>query len=289
MARFRHALLYQQVVELGSMAAAAREQGIAPSVVSKHLAELEASLGAQLLTRTTRKIAMTEAGEYFYHSICGIGANWQALQDETARLNKRPAGKLSIAAPSLVHSRVLMTVLSGFAVHYPDVKLELRCVDYEDIPFDRADISIARKREGFDSATYIGVPIYSYSNSLFASSDYLAKHGEPQNTQDLLHHQCLSYGVGKSRRYWHFSQADSILVNGHLSSNDTEVLIRAALQHQGIVYIPRLLVSDEIERGLLKPILVNQCQSEPFELMAYYRKQAYLPQKTRVLIDYLIK
>lgn len=287
MAKFQQALLYQQVVELGSMAAAARERGVAPSVVTKHLAELEANLGVQLLTRTTRKIVMTEAGEHFYHSMCSLGGDWQALQDETSRINQNPAGKLTIAAPSLVHSRVVMKAYSEFQASYPDIELELRCVDYLDLPFDRADVSLARKLDGFDSSSYVGLPIYSYRNQLFASPEYIAKNGEPSTIGQLSTHRCLSYGAGTGSSVWRFANGESLAMKGAFISNDTEVLVQAALRHQGIIYLPKSVVADEVETGRFIPILEEQGVSDLYEFKAYFRKQPYLPRKVRALLDHL--
>ncbi len=286
---FNRALLFKQVVEQGSLAAAARAMSINPSVVSKRLAELEQQLGVQLLRRTTRRIALTEAGDRFYQQIRPLSSQWQTLLDETSNLGKTPKGKLSIAAPQPLLSRMLLPQVIQFKNRHSGIDVLLQAIAYEQLPLFNADISICRKLETFDSSTTIGVPLCDYRNRLFASPTYLAKHGIPDAIATLSQHQCLAYGTEQDMT-WTFEHADfshkSVTITNALPSDNTEVLINAAVLGQGIVYIPALLITAELRRSELTPLLTDR-QSQIFQAWAYFQKMDYIPQKLRVFVDYL--
>ena len=284
---FKHAVLFRKVVELGSMAGAAKALNVTPSVISKRVAELENSLGVQLLIRTTRKLEVTEAGEYFYQTFCQIGGDWEELITEVARLGERPAGLLTIAAPALVHSRVLMGSLNSFSTLYPDISFDLKGVDYEDIPVKHADISLSRDVEALNSAMFVRVPLYSYSNQLFASPAYLSKYGIPKTLGDLAQHQCLAYGQHSPSSTWVFKGGDSVSFSPYMCSDKTEILIQAAINGQGIIYVPELILQKELAQAWLVRLNIQGSESKLFEFVAYYRKQPHLPRKCRVFLDFL--
>ena len=282
---FDRALLFKQVVEQGSLAAAARQMSLSPSVVSKRLAELEHKLGVQLLRRTTRRIALTEAGTNFYQQLHPLSQQWQTLLDETANLGKTPRGKLSIAAPQPLLSRMILPHIMQFEQQYKEINLTLQAVAYEQLPLFDADISICRKLENFDANTTIGVRLCDYHNQLFASPTYLARHGIPKTIHALSKHRCLSYGMQQEVQ-WAFKGKHAVTINNSLPTNNTEVLIHAAVMGRGIVYIPKLLIAAECQRGELVPVL-SQHQSELFQAWAYFQKMDYMPLKLRAFVDYL--
>ncbi len=282
---FDQALLFKRVVELGSMAAAARELSLSPSVVSKRIAQLEQEMTVQLLRRTTRRISLTEAGQVFYQQLGQISGQWQSLLDETASLGKQAKGRLLIAAPQPVLSRVLLPLVAKFRLTYPLIEVAFQNVFYDQIPLAAADISIGRKLEKFDGAAMVGTRLCAYQNSLFASSDYLAHKGIPKSLEDLEGHDCLPYGINKQDCEWQFKQG-KVGISGPICSDNTEVIINAAVLGQGIAYVPEMIVGQELERAQLVPVL-NGIQSSEFEMWAYYQKMEYVPLKLRVFIDFI--
>ncbi len=282
---FDQALLFKRVVELGSMAAVARELSLSPSVVSKRIAQLEQQLAVQLLRRTTRRISLTEAGQVFYQQLGQISGQWQSLLDETASLGKQAKGCLLIAAPQPVLSRVLMPLVAQFRLAYPLIEVALQNVFYDQIPLAAADITIGRKLEKFDGAAVVGTRLCSYQNSLFACSDYLTLKGVPKTLEDLAGHDCLPYGINKQDIEWQFKQG-KVGVSGPICSDNTEVIINAAVLGQGIAYVPEMIIGQELNRGQLVPVL-NEMQSDEFEMWGYYQKMEYVPLKLRVFIDFI--
>ncbi|GGI87070.1 LysR family transcriptional regulator [Shewanella hanedai] len=284
MGSFEKAQLFKLIVELGSMVATAKALNISPSAVSKRLAELESELGVQLLKRSTRSIVITEAGEHFYQEVRELGGRWQSLIDETASLGETPSGRLSVAAPAPILNRVLMPMLQGFNTRFPEIKLELLSVDYGDLPLRNADISLARHIEDFDSGAFVGVPLCEYRNGLFAAPDYIERQGMPEKIAELSLHSCLCYGKENKAYKWQLS-GKSVEVKGVLVSDNTEVIIQAAVQGMGIAYIPHMIIDRELASGELIPIF-NDTRSRPYVMWGYYQQLAYLPGKTRAFIDY---
>ena len=284
---FDQALIFKRVVELGSMAAVARELSLSPSVVSKRIAQLEQQLAVQLLRRTTRRISLTEAGELFYKQLGQVSGQWQSLLDETASLGQQAKGRLLIAAPQPVLSRVLLPIVAQFQLAYPLVEVALQNVLYHQMPLAAADITIGRQLENLDSGAMVGTRLCSYQNSLFASDDYLSKNGQPQQIEDLKEHSCLPYGVNQQNLEWHFKQG-SVGISGPICSDNTEVIINAAVLGLGIAYVPEMIISQELIRGELKPVL-SDVHSNDFEMWGYYQKMEYVPLKLRVFIDFIKK
>lgn len=174
--QFEHAMLFKCIVDQQSFAKAAEHSGLTPSAVSKRLAKLEASLGTQLIHRTTRRLALTEAGQYFYEKVARLQHEWTSTWDETASLNSELRGTLRIAAPQTVLCRFLMPLLVKFRRIYPAISFELLHHDIDELPVVDADLSISREIPQFDSHTMVMVPFYAYHNSVFASPAYLDTH-----------------------------------------------------------------------------------------------------------------
>lgn len=281
---FERASLFLQVVDQGSLAGAARQKDISPSVVSKRLAELEQQLGVQLLRRTTRRMSLTEAGEQFYQQMRHLDGQWQSLLDETASLGKEAKGVLTLAAPQPVLSRVLLAAITEFQQRYPKIEMVLQTAEYNELPKPEADISFCRQLEDLDTATTIGLPLCDYSNSLFAAPAYLQK-SAPKEANNLAKHACLAYGLSNPNT-WSFSSGEHIEIVSPMLTNNTEVIIQSAIAAQGIAYIPAMIIQQEIAENKLQPVL-PALKSRDFQLWAYYPKLDYVPLKVRVLIDFL--
>ncbi len=288
MNNFERASLFLMVVDQGSLAGAARQQGISPSVVSKRLAELEQDLGVQLLRRTTRRMSLTEAGEQFYQQMRHLDGQWKSLLDETASLGKEAKGVLHIAAPQPVLTRVLLSAVAAFQEAYPHIEMVLQSAEYKELPRPDADISLCRMLETLDTATTVGLPLCDYHNQLYAAPAYLEQF-TPIHMQDLSKHACLTYGL-TTPNTWTFIDTcgnhKSICVSASLVTNNTEVIIQAAIAAKGIAYIPSMIIEQELTNRTLCPLL-PELRSRHFQLWAYYHKLDYVPLKVRVFLDFM--
>lgn len=283
---FECALVFKAIVEHGSMIKAAEAQSLNPSVVSKKLMFLERKLGLQLLKRTTRHIELTEMGEVFYERIANISQNWEASIGEVTSLNTHPKGTIRISSPQPLCSRLIVPMLYKFQKQYPDIRLELIHTNYEELPNLGADITICRGLEEFNSSSFVGIRLFKYQNSLFASPDYLNSHPKIEIVSDLQQHQTIVYGVGKPHYDWKFSDEQEVRINPYIISDSTEIVIASAVNGLGVAYIPKSIIGDELNHNLLVNILPDHA-SRPFETYLYYQKMNFTPQKIRLLIDYI--
>lgn len=285
MGQFDDALLFKAIVDQGSLVKAGEQLGINASAVSKRLARLEQQLATQLIRRTTRRFELTESGRYFYQQLVHIDHQWQATWEETAGLGNEPRGTLRIATPQPVASRFLMPRLTTFCQRYPQIRLQLVHEHYDHLPLNTADITICREIDGYSSSTMAVSILCSYRNQLFASPDYLGQHAPPKNLEELSQHHGLVYSNATATTVWDFDEG-STEIPATFTSNNTEILISAAVQGMGIIYIPELLIEREINDGLLTPLLPH-LSSQTYRTCAYFNKATAMPQKVRCLVDFL--
>jgi LysR family transcriptional regulator for bpeEF and oprC len=283
---FDNAIVFKTIVDQGSMAGAANALCVTPPVVSKKLSYLEKQLGLQLLKRTTRNVELTEAGIVFYEQISKISIAWNASLDEVISLNSNPKGTLTISSPQPLCSRLIVPILNNFQALYPDIKLELINSKYEKLPHPSADITICRKLDDFNSINYIGIPLFTYNNLLFASPKYLEKKPDISNTTDLQHHQCLAYGTGKPNYEWNFDNFPAVKLTPYITSDSTEIIIASAINGLGIAYLPQEIIQAELAYNQLTRVL-PKVKSKPFYTYLYFQKIQYLPRKKRLFIDFI--
>lgn len=282
---FDNALLFKTIVEQGSLTKAAVQWNINASAASKRLNKLETSMGTQLINRTTRRLILTEAGQYFYDKVKRLSHDWQAATEETISFDRQPKGTLKLAVPQPVASRFLMPAIAKFRSLYPNVQLHILHQAMEDMPSADADISICREIDSCDSNSVVARPFFQYRNTLFASPNYLAGSPKLSELADIKHHQCLIYSSDLPHKTWSFEHSAVVLENT-LSINNAEIMISAATHGMGLAYIPKVIIQDELTRGDLVPILPKH-RSRPFNTMAYYLKADFVPQKVRVFVEHL--
>jgi len=283
---FDSALIFKTIADHGSMVKAAEKLSLSPSVVSKKLLFLETELGLQLLRRTTRHIELTEAGRVFYDRITNISQRWDDSIEEITDLNRNPQGTIQISCPQPLCSRMVVPILKKFQTLYPDIRFELLHATLDQLPHPSADITISRKLEALNSANFVSVPLCVYENALFASPSYVEAHAQLEVLDDLHKHQCLTYGVGKLKCEWFFNDGHVIEFAPYLASDNTEIIVSSAVNGLGIAYIPEVILQKELAEKVLIPVL-PMLKSRLFETHLYYQKMTYMPQKMRLLIDYL--
>jgi DNA-binding transcriptional LysR family regulator len=272
-------------VDNQSFAKAAEQIGLNSSAVSKQLAKLEESLGTQLINRTTRRLALTDAGRYFYERINRIEQDWTDSIDETSSLGKEIRGNLRIAAPEPLFSRFLMPVLAAFQKKYPAISFEMLNHSLGTLPYINADITICRELDNYDSATTVMMPFYSYQNRLFASPKYLQSAGPVNDISQLKDHHCIIYDKKGLPHEWVFEK-QSVIIEKTLITNNAEIMISAAKKGLGVVYLPEELLDEELSLKQLVHVLPN-LRSRLYKTCAYYPKVNHLPQKVRVFLNFL--
>lgn len=243
-----------EVAEAGGVSAAARRLGISKSIVSRRLLRLEEELGAQLLARTTRGAALTEAGEIFREHAGRIGAEVEAAK-ETIRPAGDLRGRLRIAMPLSFGPTHFAPVLADMARRHPQLHVHTAYSDrFVDLIADGFDCAI---RIGFlpDSellARRVG-PIYGM---LVASPDYVRHHGAPRNPEEIVTHQALMQGT----ETWQFMDGDGIVTvnpQGRFKADSATALAAAAAAGIGIAWLPNCMAYDYVASGALVAIMTD--------------------------------
>src|SRR3954454_23010673 len=234
-----------------SFTKAAKKLGVSQSALSHMMRELEARLGVRLLTRTTRSVSPTEAGESLLHS---LGSRFEEIEAEVAavrELREKPAGTIRITATENATETILVPRLAPLLRQYPDIKVEI-IIDYglTDIVAQRYDAGV---RSGEQVAKdMIAVRIGpDMRMAVVGAPSYFRDHPEPQTPQDLIGHNCInlrlpSHGGTYSWEFEKQGREIKARVEGQLTFNATPQMLDAALAGQGLTYIPEGLAAPHI-------------------------------------------
>ena len=249
--------VFTNVVEFEGFSAAASHLGISRASVSKQVIQLEESLGARLLNRTTRRVSVTEVGEAYYERCKRVLAEVEEADLLVEQLHSEPRGTLKVSAPMSFGVAHLGPAVSDFLSEYRELSISLTLNDrFTDLIEEGFDIAI-RIAQSADSSL-IARRLSGVRCVMTATPEYLERKGVPTKPQDLSGHQCLSYSYLASGLEWPIfgpNGATSVKVSGPLKANNGEVLLQAARQNLGIAFLPYFLVREDIQAGVLVPVL----------------------------------
>ena len=283
--------VFVRVVDEGSFSAAARQLGVSLPAVSKQVARLEQQLEARLLNRTTRRLSLTEAGEVFLEHCVRLLDDAREAHDSVRRLHDAPRGLLRVSAPVTFAAGQLAPLLPAFLARYPEIRLELdasdRLVDLADEAYDLAIRLTEHPPQGL-----VARPLHGLRRVVCAAPAYLQAHGEPKHPQELARHNCLTYPQVPEGTRWRFERGDErleIAAQGNLSTNSTELLLRAARSGLGLLRVRDYTVLDDLRQGLLQEVLREWAPRARAALHVLYLPNRRLPPKARVFIDYLLQ
>jgi DNA-binding transcriptional LysR family regulator len=288
---FNDLMAFLAVARERSFTRAAAQLGVSQSALSHAIRGLEARLGVRLLTRTTRSVSTTEAGERFFQSLAPRFEQIDAELAAIVELRDAPSGTIRITATDHPIDTVIWPKLSRLLPDYPDIKVEMS-VDYglRDIVADRFDIGV---RFGDQVAKdMIAVRISpDIKMAIIASPDYLARHKAPKSPQDLLEHNCITLRLTTSGGIyaWELNKGGhelQVKVNGQLTFNATPQMLNAALRGAGLAFLPEDLALPLIRAGHLKSVLKDWCPVFP-GYHAYYPSRRQSSRALGLVIDTL--
>ncbi|MEN3112880.1 LysR substrate-binding domain-containing protein [Uliginosibacterium paludis] len=284
-------LLFARVIEAGSFSAAAERAGLPKSTVSRRLAALEASLGERLITRSTRRLLITEFGQ-------GILEHARRLQEEAeaaaAFAQHRQAavrGSLRVTMPPDFAEWLLTPLLLQFAAAYPEVRLTLdmsaRRVDILGEQFDLA-LRVAQRLP--DDATLVARPLFEIHSGLYASPAYLQRFGTPTEPDALMRHTALHLMAsnGEPQR-WRLTRGNELwddLPAGLLQANSVSLLRQLSMHGLGIAGMSSRFVQDAVSQGLLVRLLPDW-ELPAVTVWAVMPGRRLVPARTRVFLDAL--
>lgn len=284
-------LAFIAVARERSFTKAAAKLGVSQSALSHTIRGLETRLGLRLLTRTTRSVSPTPAGERLLST---VGPRFDEIDEELAALGElrdKPAGTIRITTDEHAANTILQPRLAQLLPDYPDIKIEL-VVDFglTDIVAQRYDVGI---RLGDQVAKdMIAVRIApDMRMAVVGAPTYFAKHARPKTPQDLTEHNCINlrlptYG---GLYAWEFEKAGhelKVRVEGQLTCNGTQQMLNAALTGCGLAYVPEELVRPHVAEGRLKAVLKDWCPTFPGYHL-YYPSRRQSSRALAVLVDTL--
>lgn len=280
--------LFVRLVESGSFTAVARAEGMGQPAVSKQIGALERYLGAQLLTRTSRQVSVTEAGQSFYASAKALLDDFDIAESSVGDRQQSPRGLIRLSA-SPVHGRLCITpLLPEFFRRYPEVEIQMSVSERQvDLIGDGIDLAVRHGR--MRDSSMIARKLSDSPLLLVASRDYLAAHRKPKRVDDLDAHQCVVFAHGRDRRPWLFDSgngATAYLPRGAFMTGDAEQVRSAILCGLGIAQVPAWVVAPEIANGKVQVLLPRlQCDSVPTHLVHPAGRR--VPMRVKLLMDYL--
>ena len=283
-------IAFAETAKHGGFAAAAREQGVAPSTLAKAVARLEAALGVKLFHRTTRQVTLTPDGERLFQRCQRVLAEVEDLQAEASGTRAAPAGTLRIELPVFYGKRFVMPILNELARRHPALRLDIRLTDTKvDLVRDGIDLAVRIGR--MDDSTLVARRVDQQALVLCASPEYLQAHGTPRRIEDLAAHSAIVFRLPTSGRDrpWQFRQrgtAVELSPEPRVRVNETEGLLAAVKMGLGLCQLPDLLVQDELARGGLLELLPS-CRPEVMPIQLVYPSGRLLPARVRVAIDAL--
>lgn len=278
-----------EVVDCGSLSAAGERLGLSASAVSRRLNQLEVRLGARLIARTARRIALTDAGASFCLRARAILAALDEAEQSLTEMSEAPRGTLRITMPVVFGQRHVAPLLPAYMLRYPAVTVEAqlsdRTVRLVDEGFDLA-IRIGRLAE----SSLIARRLRPMRRILVAAPAYLDRRGAPKELADLPRHDCLLFLSGSGRQDWEFAvggRRETVRVSGSLQSDNLTMLHQAALGGVGIARLADFIVRDDLASGRLLPLLPEHELTDE-GVYAVYPQTRHVSPKVRTFIDHLL-
>ncbi|MDD5272287.1 MAG: LysR family transcriptional regulator [Methylovulum sp.] len=280
--------VFVRVAKAGSFAGGARELGISRAMATKHIMQLEGSLGTRLFNRTTRSLSLTDVGASYLERCQQVLLDVEEMESAVTHLQTEPRGVLKISAPPVIGASHITRAISQFLKIHSDLTVDLILQSSHGDLID----------EGIDVAIYLGVlddtsmvarKLASSSMVVCASPDYLARHGVPKTPEDLLEHSCLVNWASSPRNKWQFKNESGhtiITVSGRMQANVADAIRVAAIDGLGLVMLASYVVGRDIEKGKLKAVLENYTLP-PLDIHAVYPHRKYLSAKVRRFLDFL--
>lgn len=280
-------LAFVRTIEAKSLSRAAAELRVPRATIGRRLARLEEQLGVRLVRRTTRSLALTDAGETFYrHARIALEAVSQA-QSSVRRDDDVMRGDLRVSIPP-VADESLSAIITAFAAKHPGVRLQVdmstRLVDLRRDGYD-----VALRAAGTIEPGLVARTIARHQVIAVASPDYLAAHGTPRTVRDLKKHRCLTgFARGELPQSTWPAGRGVVHVDGAFSSNDLGLLRAAALAGLGIAMLPMLVLGDALDRGKLVQVLPGVLESES-RIAVVYLERELLPPHVRAFVEALVQ
>lgn len=280
--------LFTRLAELRSFSATAAELEISASAASKAIAELEQSLGAKLLHRTTRRVSLTEVGAGYAERAVAVLRAMEDADAEATGAAGAASGRLRLNAPMALGLADLGEALAAFAAAHPRIELDVEFGDrHVDLLREGFDLGLRATTDPKDS-NYTAQRIAEFALHVCASPGYLAQRGHPASPAALGTHTCFSYAYASAGTRWplHFDGQTHVSVTPAMRANSTPFLKRLLLADLGIAVLPDFVAQPELGAGALVE-LFPQIERPPLRLYAVYPERRLAPRKVVACVQFL--
>ena len=295
--------LFIRIVETGSFSKASVDLGVTQPTATKHVAAVEARLGARLLNRNTRGVSATEIGALYYEKCKAIQRDLEEADNLASLLQSRIGGQLRISTSVAFGRRVLTPLVLAFMRQHPEISIDLSFDDrYVNLVEQGVDVAIRMGRLADSSlgARYLGRNPWV----LVASPAYLKTHGAPKTPADVAAHPCLIYSSVQGDERWHFTggtgdtgntvgsdghdtpREQSVAIHGPLRTNNLSVVLEAALGGMGLAILPWYVAHQAVRAGRVTPLLADHALPVQ-EMHAVFPSPKLVPSKVASFIDFL--
>jgi DNA-binding transcriptional LysR family regulator len=280
--------VFSAVAKNGSFSDAAKKLSISKAMASKHVQNLENSLGVRLFNRTTRNLNLTDVGSAYYDKVDTILADIDETELAISQLNSEPKGKLKIMAQPSFGAFHLSRALSVYLRKYPEVTTEIELSNRTpDLVEDGIDLALYVGE--LNDSSFVARKIASARRVICASPYYLKQNGTPLTPNDLAKHNCMIYAPRTALDEWEFinnNQKIKVGISGDIQCNDGDALRIAAIQGCGIAQLPTYMVGLDIQAGRLNALL-EEYEPERLPVYAIYNHRKYLSAKIQTFIDFM--
>lgn len=286
--------IFAAIVQQGGFSHAAKHLGLSNGLVSRRISQLETKLGVSLIKRTTRQLQLTQEGELFWQHAERIQQELNTAISLIQSSAKKPKGMIRISAPPYFGKQYLIPIMMKFLTDFGDIKIDLILTNQKLDPIkEQLDLVIR-------GVGYLDDPILKDSTirtkllikekiNLYASPEYLLKHGEPSSPEDLSNHVIINYTDVKRHDKWTYTyrnKTSHVAIKPAFNCNDIEGSLIACTHGHGIGKFTELNAKNAMQAKLLQPIL-EAYRWGHYQLFAIYSDQQSLPKRTRLLLEFI--
>ncbi|WDZ79906.1 LysR family transcriptional regulator (plasmid) [Ensifer adhaerens] len=277
------------VIENGSLSAASRQLKVPLATVSRKVSELEAHLGAQLITRTNRKVLLTETGRSYVEAAKEILARVEEAERVAAGEYNAVKGDLTISAPIVFGRLHVLPVVVDFLKAHPQIDMRLALGDrFANLVDDHIDVAL--RIGNLPDSNLVATKLGSVRRVVYASPDYVARHGAPGHPNELVGHDCITFENVTAAHVWRFLDSGRELatpIRSRLIVNTAESAVDAAIAGLGLTRVLSYQVARPVSEGLLVPLL-EVFEHPPLPVQLVYLPQGLVPMKLRAFVDFAV-
>lgn len=283
--------VFHWVVELGSFSRAADRLDLSKASVTAHIAALESRLGVKLLNRTTRRLSLTDDGAVYLEHVRRLLADVEETEAALAAGRSVPRGLLRVEMPVPLGRQYVVPALPRFAAQYPELRVIARLEDRRSNLVEEG-VDVAVRLGPLSDSSLVARRVYDAQWGTFASTDYLAVHGEPKTPAELDGHNCIGlFVVSRGDVFeWVFENDGERVVRtpgDRLSVSNGEAMLDTAVSGAGIVQALDIFANRWVAAGALRPILADWRRTDSYPISVVYPQGRHLSAKVRAFIEFV--